>query len=58
MSTLCLRLLFLQSIWGTLMGRKQHVVVDIFNYDGVFEFPLLVKIMFSRVSVFLLVVCP
>lgn len=52
MSTLCLRLLFLQSIWGTLMGRKLLVDVDIFNYDGVFDSPLLVEIMFSRVNVF------
>lgn len=58
MSTLCLCVLFLQSIWGTLMGRKQHVDVDIFNYDGMFDSPPFVKIMISCVSVPLLVFCP
>lgn len=39
----CLCVLFLQSIWGTLMGSRQHVDVDIFNYDGMLDSTSFVK---------------
>lgn len=40
------------------MGSKQHVDVDIFNYNGMFDSALFVKIIIACVSVLLLVFCP
>lgn len=27
-----------QSIWGTLVGNKRHIDVEMFNYDGILFF--------------------
>lgn len=54
----CLCVLFLQSIWGTLMGSMQYVDLDIFNYDGMFNSPLIGTITILCVSVPLQVFCP